>query len=67
MDLLKMIAELQDEWQRLQEAIEALERLSASSKRRSRFVSGLGIKGNRHEENNGKLFQAPLPRSKKNG
>jgi hypothetical protein len=34
MDLLKMIAELQTEKQRLDEAIEALERLSAANTRR---------------------------------
>jgi hypothetical protein len=34
MDLLKMIAELQTEKQRLDEAIQALERLSAANSRR---------------------------------
>ena len=36
-----MIAELQDERQRLDEAIEALERLSGSKGRRGRSVRGL--------------------------
>ncbi len=62
-----MIAELQEELQRLQEAIEALERLSVSSKRRRQSASGLGTKGNRQEENNGKLLQPPLRKSRKNG
>jgi hypothetical protein len=44
MDLLRMIAELQDERQRLDEAIEALERLSASSKGRRRGRSARGAK-----------------------
>jgi hypothetical protein len=67
MDLFKMIAELQEERHRLQEAIEALERLSATSKRRSRPFSKLGIKLDQPEDNSGKLLQPPLPKGRKNG
>ena len=44
MDLLRMIAELQDERQRLDEAIEALERLSASSRGRRRGRPPRGLR-----------------------
>ena len=44
MDLLRMIAELQDERNRLDEAIEALERLSASGKTRRRGRPARGLK-----------------------
>jgi len=66
MDLLKMIAELQDERLRLDEAIQALERLSASTKTRRRGrPPRLFRQGDRLLETDDKLLNSYLPKAKK--
>jgi hypothetical protein len=67
MDLLRMIAELQDERHRLDEAIEALERLSASSKsRRGRpAVRWLKEEADQQIENSGQALPVRSPKHKK--
>lgn len=68
MDLVKMIAELQAERQRIDEAIGALERLSAGKiRRRGRPPSWLKDEMQRHGPDSEDNDQAPPPsgRSKK--
>jgi hypothetical protein len=68
MDLLKMIAELQAERQRIDEAIQALERLSAGKmRRRGRPPSWLKDEIQRHGPDSEDIEEPPPPsgRSKK--
>lgn len=66
MDLLKMIAELQDERLRLDEAIQALERLSASSKTRRRGrPPRLFKKPDRPFETDDRVLHTYTPKTKK--
>ena len=66
MDLLRMITELQDERQRLDEAIEALERLSVSSKGRRRGRPTRGVKQvDQPLPSNDKPLSTHLPKDKK--
>jgi hypothetical protein len=66
MDLLRMIAELQDERRRLDEAIEALERLSEGSKsRRGRPARWLKKEANQQAENSSQSSLAYSPKQKK--
>jgi hypothetical protein len=67
MDLLRMIAELQDERRRLDEAIEALERLSAGSKiRHGRPARWLKKEADQQTESSGQPSLGYSPRQKKN-
>ena len=66
MDLLKMIAELQAERHRLDEAIDALERLSAGKvRRRGRPPSWLKDEIQRQGPSSEAAEDAPPPKSKK--
>jgi hypothetical protein len=67
MDLLRMIAELQDERHRLDEAIEALERLSAGnrSRRRGRPARWLKEEADQQTENSNQDLTARLPKNKR--
>ena len=61
-----MIAELQDERRRLDEAIEALERLSAGDKRRRRGRPARWLKEeNQQTEGDDQTSTARLPKQKK--
>lgn len=66
MDLVKMIAELQAERQRIDEAIQALERLSAGKlRRRGRPPSWLKDEMQRQGANSEDDEEAPPPRSRR--
>jgi hypothetical protein len=65
MDLLKMIGELQAERQRLDEAIQALERLSAGKiRRRGRPPSWLKDEIQRQDPNSEDADEPPAPPSR---